>query len=111
MSKSKKPMTAGFKSWIFGDRLRDEEGRKAQVQTAVSEAIKCLGPRTYHRYDKAKAFARRMRVKADRLRFDDKATLIDAMCMGVNSGHRWVMVRRYEAAAIAAERFCTARSR
>ncbi len=111
MAKKKRKESPGYTDWKFAGRVRDDEKRLPQIQKAVSEAIKNFGPRTFHRYDPAKKFARKMRAAAARLRGDDYRTLVDAMCMGVGSGHRWAMVRRYEAAAIAAERFCTARSR
>lgn len=111
MAKTKRKESPGYTDWKFSGRVRDDEKRLPQIQKAVSEAIKNLGPRTFHRYDKAKQFARKMRIHAWRLRGDESQDFIDAMSMGVGSGHRWVMVRRYEAAAIAAERFCTARSR
>lgn len=111
MPKKKRPDSPGWLDWKFAGNVRDDAKRVPQVEKAVSEAIKNLGPRTYHRYDKALKFARKMRAKANRLRNDDGQNFIDAMSMGVGSGHRWVMVRRYEAAAKAAERFCTKRSR
>jgi hypothetical protein len=109
MAKKKRPDSPGWLDWKFAGNVRDDAKRLPQIQKAVSEAIKNLGPRTFHRYDKAKKFARKMRIHAWRLRGDESQDFIDAM--GVGSGHRWVMVRRYEAAAIAAERFCTSRSR
>ena len=111
MPKKKRPDSPGWLDWKFAGNVRDDAKRVPQVEKAVSEAIKNLGPRTYHRYDKALKFARKMRVKANRLRNHLGAIFIDAMCAGVGSGHRWAMIHRYEAAAKAAERFCTRRSR
>lgn len=109
MPTKKRKESPGYTDWKFAGRVRDDARRVPQVEKAVSEAIKGLGPETYHRYDKALKFARKMRAKAARLRGDGYRTLVDAMCMGVGSGHRWSMVRRYEAAAKAAERFCRRR--
>ncbi len=106
MPKKKRPDSPGWLDWKFSGNVRDDAKRIPQVEKAVSEAIKNLGPKTYHRYDKALKFARKMRAKANRLRNDPERNAIDALCMGVGSGHRWAMVRRYEAAAKAAERFC-----
>jgi len=111
MAKTKRADSLGWLDWKFAGNVRDDAKRLPQIEKAVSEAIKGFGPRTFHRYDPAKKFARKMRAAAARLRHDDQRNAIDAMCMGVGSGHRWAMVRRYEAAAKAAERFCTARSR
>lgn len=105
----KRKVTQGHKEWIYGDKVRDDEKRIPQIQKAVSEAIKGFGPKSYHRFDPAARFARKMRAKAARLRENFNLNLIDAMCWGVGSGHRWCMVRRYEAAAAAAERFCRSR--
>jgi len=101
-------MTAGEQDWIFGGRPRNQD-RVGQIQARVSEAIKGFGPKSYHRFDKAAAFARKMRAKASRLRNDRQHGIIDAMCFGFGSGHRREMIRRYEAAAMAAERFCRRR--
>ncbi len=109
MSKKRKE-SPGFTDWKFGGKIRSE-ARVDQVAKRVSEVIKGYGPRTYHRYDPAMKFARKMRAAAARLRGDRRRDVIDAICMGVGSGHRWAMIRRYEAAAKAAERFCTTRSR
>lgn len=106
MVKKKHVDSPGWLDWKFSGRLRDDAKRLPQIEKAVSEAIKGLGPKSYHRYDPALRFARRMRAAAARLRGDGQRDLIDALCMGVGSGHRWTMVRRYEAAAKAAERFC-----
>ncbi len=111
MAKKKRADTPGWLDWKFAGNVRDDARRIPQIEKAVSEAIKAIGPRTFHRYDPAKRFARKMRAKAERLRHDPERIFLDAMCMGVGSGHRWSMVRRYEAAAKAAERFCTSRSR
>lgn len=108
MARRKRPMTERERDWIFGGKPRSKD-RVAEIQERVSEAIKSYGPRTYHRYDPALRFARRMRAKAARLRGDGFRDLVDAMCWGVGSGHRREMIKRYEAAAIAAERFCRRR--
>ena len=111
MAKKKRKESPGYTDWKFAGNVRDDAKRVPQVEKAVSEAIKGLGPRTYHRYDKALKFARKMRAKANHLRTAPHFIMVDALCMGVGSGHRWAMIHRYEAAAKAAERFCTARSR
>ena len=105
MAKKKRKESPGYTDWKFGGNIRDE-GRVDQVAKRVSECIKNFGPRTWDRRGPARKFAVKMRAAAYRLRHDDKRNMIDAMCMGVGSGHRWAMVRRYEAAALAAERFC-----
>jgi hypothetical protein len=88
---------------------------------ATSEAIKNLGPRTYHRYDKAKLFARKMRLHAARIREwgckqpgkrnDIPRRVLNAICWGCGDEHNRRMIAKYEEAAKAAERFCTSRSR
>ncbi len=91
------------------------------IGKSVSESIKALGPRTYHRYDRAKAFAKKMRAAAARVRewgtgghANDgrlNRSVVNAMCFGCGDEWNVRMIRQYEAAAKAAERFCTARSR
>jgi hypothetical protein len=106
MPKKKRPESPGYLDWKFGGNIRDDAKRIPQIQKAVSECFKAMRPGRHWRYDPAVKFARKMRAAAERLRNDRHRTVIDHMCMGVGSGHRWAMVRRYEAAAIAAERFC-----
>lgn len=91
------------------------------VSKAVSESIKSLGPRTYHRYDRALAFARKMQANANRVRkwgtgghADDGRIcreVVNAMSFGCGDEWNQRMIRQYEAAAKAALRFCTSRSR
>lgn len=88
MPKKKRVESPGWLDWKFSGNVRDDAKRLPQIQKAVSEAIKNLGPRTYHRYDKAQKFARKMRAKANGLRFHAGRDAIDALCMGVGSGHR-----------------------
>ena len=91
------------------------------IGKTVSESIKALGPRTFHRYDRAKAFAKKMRAAAERVKVwgtgghanDGRLSrsIVNAMCFGCGDEWNQRMIREYEAAAKAAERFCTARSR
>ncbi len=87
------------------------------IQHRVSDAIKMHG--RFARYNVAKKFARRMRENAARVREfgcmrggemgeGQKVlgrAIINAMCWGVGDEHNVRMIRRYEAAAEAAERF------
>lgn len=106
MAKKKRVESPGYIDWKFGGNVRDDAKRVPQVAKAVSEAIKGFGPRTWDRRGPARKFAAKMRAKANRLRNHLGAIFIEAMCAGVGSGHRWSMIHRYEAAALAAERFC-----
>lgn len=91
------------------------------IGKTVSESIKALGPRTFHRYDRAKAFARKMRAAAERVKawgtggHDNDGRLnrsiVNAMSFGCADEWNLRMIAQYEAAAKAAERFCTRRSR
>jgi hypothetical protein len=111
---------AGYASWMFGDNVRDVD-HDVVIAKRVSEALKNVSQWT--RREAARKFANRMWNAAARVREEGchKAgmpyparlprAVINAMCWGVSDGHAIVMIKRYEAAAKAAERFCKARPR
>ena len=81
---------------------------------AVSEAIK--GMNRWRRPDAGRAFARKMRAHADRIRdwgcklpggknAAIPRDIMNALCMGCGDDHNRRMIKKYEAAAKAAERF------
>lgn len=97
-------------------KARNNDPRLAAIEKRVSDIIKAY-PR-YQRYDVAKKFARKMRAHIARV--DDMGAgnppgdgqkilgrqIINAMSWGVGAAHDYRTMRRYEAAARAAERFC-----
>lgn len=86
------------------------------IAAAVSAAIKTHSK--YVRQDVARKFARKMRAHAERIRTwgtgghanDGRLTrsIVNAMCWGVGDEHNVKMIRRYEEAAKAADRFVVA---
>jgi hypothetical protein len=103
-----------YASWTFGGAPRNFN-RSDEIEKQVSTALK-NETRSWKRPEKARAFARKMRSHADRIRHEGRTVwnnksgistiFISAMCFGVGSGHDRIMIDRYEAAAKSAERFC-----
>ncbi len=106
----------GYAEWTFGKTVRSLDTKR--YETLVSNALKGIYSK-YERFEKARAFAKRMRERASLVRREGchlaglpqyptrlGREIVAAMSWGVGDGHNRVMIMRYEAAAKAAERFC-----
>lgn len=97
-------------------KAKNDDPRLALIEKRVSDAIKMYG--RWQRHDVAKKFARKMREQIARIQRYGAGNpigegqrvlgreIINALTWGVGAAHENRMMRRYEAAARAAERFC-----